>query len=81
MTGGYLIGSIAVLKLTNIPYPFNLCEVPAKEKAFPTLQNIIKLRGHHANMDKECSQEGDLIPRNLSATALNPIIQDWDSQA
>lgn len=81
MTGGYLIGSIDVLKLTNISYPFNLCEVPAKQKAFPTLQNTIKLRGNYANMGTECFQEGDLVTRNLSATALNPTIQDWDSQA
>lgn len=81
MTGGYLIGSIEVSKLTNISYPFNLCEVPAKEKAFPTLQNTIKLRGNYTNMDMECFQEGDLVTENLSATTLNPTIHDWDSQA
>lgn len=65
----------------NIPYPLYLRKVPGKEKTFPALQNIVKLRRKYANTEKECFQEGDPVTRDHSATTLNPIIQDWGSQA
>lgn len=65
----------------NIPYPLNLHKVPGKEKTFPALQNIVKLRRKYANTEKECFQEGDPVTRDHSATTLNPITQDWGSQA
>lgn len=48
----------------NIPYPLNLRKAPGKEKRFPALQNIVKLRSKYANAGKESFQEGDPVTWN-----------------